>query len=184
MKNVLLDFPATKRFYLTHPWVFIKDCFRNLRSAWERATKGYCRADLYEMCDWMLDTLGDAFSAFADENFGYPDREPFKDFDSWQAWIRKTANTFHNATDHALEERNEYKEEFDKYLFGLKWSSEPDPEHSTLRTLKMESSLPPDEEKSIRDRYWNRDNELRDERTETLKQTFNEIADNFFDLWI
>ena len=47
--NVLTDFTYSKRYYLTHPLKFFKECYLNIKYAKQRICRGWCWTDMINM---------------------------------------------------------------------------------------------------------------------------------------
>lgn len=61
-----------KRYYLTHPWVFVADFFRAIRLGWQRATRGYSDTDTYSIDFFLIEMLPELFTQYRDNLHGYP----------------------------------------------------------------------------------------------------------------
>ena len=50
----------------------VRDFFRSIKWAWQRATKGYCELDTYGVGDWFLNTLPDMLEFIKENRLNYP----------------------------------------------------------------------------------------------------------------
>ena len=73
MRNVF-DILKTynKRYYLTHPWVFVADFFHAIRLGWQRATRGYNDIDTYSIDYFLIEMLPELFTQYRNNLHGYP----------------------------------------------------------------------------------------------------------------
>ena len=62
----------SKRYYLTHPWVFVADFFHAIRLGWQRATRGYCDTDTYSIDYFLIEMLPELFTQYRNNLHGYP----------------------------------------------------------------------------------------------------------------
>lgn len=112
--NVLTDFPYSKRYYLTHPWKFFKDCYLNIKYAKQRICRGWCWVDMIDMNDYLMEIIPDMLRCMARDSWGYPGREPFETPEKWSAWLYYIAGELEECKEENYEKRNEYYEEYMK----------------------------------------------------------------------
>lgn len=171
--NVFNDFPYSKRYYLTHPWMFFKDCWVNLKNAWMRATKGYCYTDLWNADDWFLEIFPKMLRHLAAEHNAYPGSPPFDTSEKWEHWLIEMAENLEYATSDPDEE-NEYSDEF---MSMMDHCREVRKETGAI-TYELD-----DVGKELRDKYFNRNKELTDLRQEVLEDTMRELGENLRAIW-
>lgn len=92
--NTLTYFPYVKRYYLTHPWEFFKQCWYNLRHAWERATKGYSGLDACEAFSFLLEVIPGLLDEIREANVGYPVNMTEE---RWQSTLEEMSKSFRDA---------------------------------------------------------------------------------------
>ena len=74
----------------------IRNFFRNIKWAWQRATKGYCDWDRWDLDQYYLNVLRLSIREFAEKVHGWPDRE-FETFEDWQNYLYDIANKLDEA---------------------------------------------------------------------------------------
>lgn len=171
--NVFNDFPYSKRYYLTHPWMFFRECWINLKNAWMRATKGYCYTDLWNTDDWFLTVFPKMLRHLAAEHSAYPGSPPFDTSEKWERWLIEMAENLEYAISDPDEE-NEYSDEF---MTMMDHCREVRKETGTI-TYELD-----DAGKELRDKYFNRHKELTDLRQEVLEDTMTELGQHLRCLW-
>lgn len=171
--NVFDDFPYSKRYYLTHPWMFFRECWINLTNAWMRATKGYCYTDLWNTDDWFLTVFPKMLRHLAAEHKAYPGSPPFDTSEKWERWLIEMAENLEYAASDPDEE-NEYSDEFTAMMDHCR---EVRKETGTI-TYELD-----DAGKELRDKYFNRHKELTDLRQEVLEDSMSEISQHLHCIW-
>lgn len=161
-KNVLTDFPMSAGYYLKRPWKFFKELHYNLKYAYQRATRGYCDADWYDMDRWMAYVLPSMFRDLANKGQAYPANERFQTREDWEAWLNAIADMIEQSAEEKLDHKNIYYEE---------WVKQIDIENFQRPNIELE--------KKYMDRY----NELYQESQVKLIKAFTEIGENFYSLW-
>lgn len=123
--NVLTYFPYTKRYYLTHPWRFFRQCWYNLYHAWERVTKGYCGLDVCEMSSFLLELIPNMLDKLKEINVGYPVNMTEE---QWYSTLEEMSKLFRDAvevddsdTTHLAEECNKPREERNPEVMKAYW---------------------------------------------------------------
>ena len=114
--NVFKDFPYRKRYYLLHPHVWIKHALSNLKDAWDRATKGYCGLDLWNMDQWLVEILPQMLRQLARDSHGYPGVEPFETPEKWKNWLVDAAARLETSMLKDFDDRNPYLADYMKLL--------------------------------------------------------------------
>ena len=88
--NNVWYFAYGKRYYLTHPWQWIKEVGYNIRAAWQRATRGWTYMDVWNMDTWFLHTIPPMLRYLAENGNTYPGVEPFDGEygpQRWKDWL-------------------------------------------------------------------------------------------------
>lgn len=67
-----------------HPIHWLRDKLKGFKYAWQRATKGYCEADTWEMFDWYLHVIPSMLTELAENGVAYP-----TSYDDRLEWCRK-----------------------------------------------------------------------------------------------
>ena len=80
-------------------WIYnIKIFFRNFKYAYQRATKGYCDRDLWNLDYYYSNLLHASLLHFADATICYPAFD-FKEFEDWVNYLKEMASHFENIID-------------------------------------------------------------------------------------
>ena len=77
--------------------------FRQFKWAWQRATRGYCDSDVWDLDTFYLDLFYATLIRFADTTNGYPGTDEFPTPESWDKYLRDMAIDFYRA-----QESNDY----------------------------------------------------------------------------
>lgn len=173
-KMNVFSYTYRKRYYLKHPWKFIKETGQNLRAAWHRATLGYAYRDVWELGPQLLEILPPMLHHLEKYHCGTPcdmtDEE-------WTQWLHKMADSIERLQEENWEKQNEYADEFFRVMdekrivkrdehnaLIITWSDEPD-------------------EKEISKKYFERSKELNDEWIMESERIGAELFRNLQKLW-
>ena len=162
-----------KRFYLTHPWKFIKETWQNFRAAWMRATKGYCYRDVWNFCDWLPRVIAPMIRHLGEYGCGYPANEEFKTFEQWRNWLKSVADVLEATLEDEWDGQNEYEELWEKASCALY-------PYSNITTT---NDITKEDAETIRKMYWDRELELSEERIKLQKDALNEIIIRLPQIW-
>lgn len=149
------------KWNVLHPIKYIKAICRGFRAAWQRATKGFCDYDLWDLDSWLLKLLPSALENFVKNNNGYP--FDFKTIEEWNDFLLKMATDFRACQDPEAEDRNEYYEEY------IKQFEEKDGWHR--------------ERTEIDKKYFTRSRELYEEQQRNLEEVFARLAKWLRAIW-
>ena len=175
--NVFKDYPYSKRYYLTHPWVWFKHTFDNFRAAWQRATKGYCNGDVWDVDHHWLRIMPAMLNELAEKGIGYPGIEPFDTPEKWKAWLHVIGKRLEALQDDWAETCNEYEKAYFKAIDEYHTWSYPHPNITTTSTYTDEDI------KELHDKWLNRVNELNELQREETIAVFTELAEHLYQLW-
>ena len=153
--NVLNDWSYSKRYYLTHPWKWVKELFCNLKNAYRRAKYGWAYSDCWNMDSWLLEILPQMLRHMADEGCAYPGYEPFETPEKWEDWLHSMADVLESLQEDNWYSQNEYAKDFH--------IRHNDKELDQLYFLETEN--------------------LYNERQQLLENTFAQLVKNFNSLW-
>jgi len=179
MTNVF-SWPLSRKYYLTHPWQWLSQLRKNVKYAWQRATRGYCDTDVWNMDSWMLALLPPMLRELANDPVGaYPGIEPFETPEKWHYWLLKMAVRFVELQDDWPETRNEYEDEY------LKLADEARVIEKKEDGTVCCNFIFKDEEyaKELREKWYSRIKELRDAQNAATIAAFSELAEHFYLLW-
>lgn len=98
-----------KKYCLLHPWEVVIHKCRDIRCAWQRATKGYCFRDIWSIDRWFMEVFPDMLEELIKVHCGHPGNMTD---DKWVETLKTMAKSFRNANDEKTEFQNPYEEEF------------------------------------------------------------------------
>lgn len=78
-------------------WQNIRLFFRRFKWAYQRATRGYCDFDIWEMDSFYLNLFRESLHELANTTNGYPSDMTFEE---WQKYLHKTAACFYRANEY------------------------------------------------------------------------------------
>lgn len=180
MKSVFI-YSYRWRYYLTHPWNFIKDTMRIIRDIIHRAKYGWTYSDVWNFNSWFLEIIPDMLDYLAAHGNGYPSDDEFPTYKSWQNWLKTQATALRSCSEEGQENQNEYKEEYDAALTQCHLSSKPDPDNPKLRIITFENE--PENMSELTKVYYTRAGQIAQDSSEILKNTMIELADKMPTLW-
>ena len=173
-------FPYRKQYYITHPWKWFKDLYWNIRNFWHRGRYGYAFVDVWNFCDWYPRVAAEALRYLAAHGSGYPGIKPWETPEKWREYLNYLANRLQRCADSQDicwgEERNEYAEDYEKMM--NKAYKETKDGDTILAHFEMT-----DEDKELRDKYFNRVRELAEADEAYDIETFRWIGEDIRRLW-
>lgn len=111
----------SKRYYLTHPWVWFRHVWCNLRSAYWRSKYGFCPGDVWEFGYWFIEIAPQMLKYLAENGCGYPGNDDFPTPESWKNHLLSIANLLENAREDVRDQKNEYYDEYMKHIEEYEW---------------------------------------------------------------
>lgn len=151
------------------PWKYpanwfrnVKLFFRQIKWAWQRATRGYCDWDVWDLEAFYLPLMRDSINKLAEVSHGYPATNDWT-YDSWTAYLKTLADALNDCMADSAE-LNQYWSDFDKMLTNEQEYS--DEEKATLRRC-----------------YYDRERQIADEQQDLLEHTFQKIAKHLKTMW-
>lgn len=179
MANVF-SWPYSRNYYLTHPWKWFAQLWKNLKCGWQRATKGYCDYDVWNMDSWMLELLPPMLRELANDPVGaYPGVEPFETPEKWHYWLLKMAVKFLELQDDWTESRNEYDAEYMRLIDEAKVVEKKEDGSVHCNFIFKDEEYA----KELREKWCSRIKELRDAQNAATVAAFSELAEHFYLLW-
>ncbi len=82
---------------------------RDIKCAWQRANKGFCYRDIWNIDDWFLNIMPEMLEEYVRIHHGYPDGMTDE---QWVEIVNKMASSFRNADEQTTEFVNPYEEEY------------------------------------------------------------------------
>lgn len=173
--NILtvFDYGLRPRYYLKHPFGFIKETWLNIKAAWNRATKGYAWRDAAEMDEFLLHIIPKMLRDIADGD-AYPGNDEFPTYESWQDWCNDLAAKFESVQEENWDGKNEYEDQWHNATLYR----EPHP------NLTMTTTLTDEQYENLRKNYFNRCLELEKERDRIIEECYYSLATHHQYLWI
>lgn len=110
--NTVFTYPYARNFYLRHPFKLIKHFCANIKYAWQRATKGYCTQDTWDIDVWFLKTMPSMLYELAEKGNSYPEQLGFSSRAQWARKLRDIANDLYKCTEEAADQLNEFSEAY------------------------------------------------------------------------
>ena len=77
----VFNYGCSTKYYITHPWKWIKETYYNFKNAWKRAINGYCYPDWCNFDEWFKEIAPSMLRDIADKGYGYPGVKPFDEPD-------------------------------------------------------------------------------------------------------
>lgn len=154
------------QYYMRHPIKFIRDIKYGLRWSWQRITRGYAHADVFNLGFYLSELLPKMLRDLADTAVGYPDG--FETYEEWIEYLRKMADHLENGQENQKVETNQWENLFFEYCCDDKG-----------RTNKM-LTMSKDE---LRDLYFKREKEISDWRHVETKKGLEMMSDVWERLW-
>lgn len=176
--NNVWYFAYGKRYYLTHPWKWIKEAAYNIRDAWHRTTRGWTYMDAYNMDTWFLYTIPSMLRYLAENSHSYPGVEPFDGEEGWQRWkdwLLETADLFDTGLEDWQNKHNEYYDEYIKHLMD-NWEPPKKDENGFLVHKTREFT-------ELDKKYFARAEELMNQGKRNVHEALNRISQQFYFLW-
>ena len=163
----------SKRYYLLHPWIWIKDLFYNCKYAYQRVMRGWSDADAFNLNYWLADILPNMLRYLADD-ISYPGQGEFDTWEKWHNWLVETAANVERLRENAIE--NEWDERFYEESERLRRTK-----HENGAYIFFYEETP--EYKVLKDKWFARAKEIGEYQVGLAARTFAEIGKNFYDLW-
>ena len=99
----------SKKYCLLHPWVVVAHKFRDIHCAWQRARKGYCYRDIWDIDRWFLSLIPNMLDEYIKIHNGYPSEMTDEE---WVDIVQRLSKSFKNADELTTEFVNPYAEEY------------------------------------------------------------------------
>ncbi len=162
---------------LCHPIVFLRFLCRAFKMAWQRAVKGYCNWDLWDMDFWLTHVLPPMLTELAEKGHSYPGREPFETPEKWRAWLNSMASDIASLQNDWADTKNEFAEQF---LSVRNYLQIVEGDKHGLKVIKPNDTP---EVAELRKKWLDRSAELAEQQTEFTIKTFAELGKHLQNLW-
>lgn len=164
--NVFKDYRGySRRWMITHPWLYFKHGYYNLKAAWQRATRGYANRDIWDMDTWFLQVFPAMLKKLSQEAHGHP--VSFNSYEEWTEFLYQLAMDFEKCQDDEGNDENEY---YDDYM-------------KSLDTMRYENGRIIFDNDKISKLYFDRMKETSKERQKLLEDCFDRMAKNLRTFW-
>lgn len=107
--SIFTKTPYGRKYCLKHPQAVIKHKISDIKCAWQRANKGYCFRDVWDIDHWFLNIVPEMLDEYIKVHNGYP---PDTTDEQWVETINKMAKCFRNANKFTTEFVNPYEKEY------------------------------------------------------------------------
>ena len=178
-KNVLTDFPYRKSYYITHPWVFIRDCWDNLRGAWYRITRGIAPVDLWNFDTHLENLIPYGLRWLAEHSHGWPQSEEFPEYEDWENYLRKLADEWEYAFQENVGDKNE-NEYYDEFHALWKENGISYKDKDGFICHRIEENP---ETLEIRTKYFAREEEIAQQHMSLQHECFTKLEHIWGSLW-
>lgn len=159
----VFQWPYRTRYYLTHPWKWFSQLWRNIKAAYHRIRYGWCSWDVWDWDSWFCSTTSSMLRYMTDHGSAYPGSEPFDTPEKWHDWLYEMAHKIERLQyDDWMEDNNEYSKEYIE-SFENDWYSE--------------------RQEEIRKKYYARCGEIHKTRQQMLEDFGKEFFKHFDCLW-
>lgn len=173
----VFQWPYTTHYYLTHPWKWFSQLWKNIKAAYHRIRYGWCSWDVWDWDSWFCSTTPSMLRYMADYGSAYPGKEPFDTPEKWHDWLYETAHKIERlGYDDWAKDNNEYSEDYERTFEDEKYEkTHPNgPFLTTTYDARKEE---------IRKKYYARAKEVHETRQQVLED-FGRSFFKFFDyLW-
>lgn len=166
--NIKIFFRNTKQF------------FKNIKYAWQRATRGYCDWDVWELNTFYTELIRDTLKHLAATSSSYPGRGDLDTPEKWEAWLNETAQLFDNSIERSFEDyqvyKNKYEDEYSK--LPNRFTTEELP-NGMYRLINNDT----EEEKKLLNKYFNEELNIYKLRDRDKNKALERLREHWWELW-
>lgn len=152
--------------------------FRSLKCAWQRATKGYCYRDTWDLNHFYTQLFIDSITSFKHILHGAPSDlydEKNDSIEKWENYLDEMVLHFYNSLEENEVQKNEFAEEHAR-LCPFVMGRTKDGELTYIRNTSPEAV-------EIDKKYWEREVEIAEWREAQLNKGLDMLKERFYDLW-
>jgi len=177
------------------PWSYCKNWFknihqffRNIKWAWQRATKGYSDRDTWNLDCYYLQLFYHTLKHLAKYTHGYPGVGEFSDdqggYEAWQKYLSDMADHFENAQEWNPEikinsEIDDLWENMESYVSSCYFKELDDKHYSTLEYEYTDE----DAYNKAKDKWLSKEMNAYEYREAEKNIAFDMMKEYFFHLW-
>jgi len=165
--SLLFTKPLCRRYRIDE---IIRNLFYDLKNGWQRANKGYCDRDLWDVSSWFLRTMPNLLAEFGENQQGYPGTITFEE---WESILKEMAFKFTEATD-----KCSYQNKYDD-TFPLGFNFEPVGDH----LCKMVDLPMSDDEKENKDLWFEEELKIDEYKNKNFEEGIDLFKKWFWNLW-
>lgn len=173
-------------YNLTHPHKVFMHWMRDIQCAWQRANKGYCFRDLWNVDLWFIEIMPQMLQEYKNNKHGYPSE--LESEEEWDNILDQMISHFKEANSETTTFVNLYEEEFCEKVLPI-WMSqfknpEKDPDVKDCYILKSVSEMDISEElKELYAKYHDAENKKRQFIEDNKKKALELFVKYFDNLW-
>ena len=164
-----------KRYYLTRPWKWFKDLWRNIKDVCMRARYGFTWSDVWNWDHWFLHTTPNMLRYMADHGSAYPGQPPFETPERWHDWLHEIADLLETGNEEWQDAHNKYYDEYIKEL-SKKWQPWKPDENGMYH-------VPTPKRTELDDKYFARSKELAEQGEANVRRAMYLLGEHFFNIW-
>ena len=169
------SFICNKRYYLTHPWKWFKDLWRNIKDVCMRTRYGFTWSDVWNWDHWFLHTTPNMLRYMADHGSAYPGHPPFETPERWHDWLYEVADLLETGNEEWQDAHNEYYDEYIKEL-SKKWQPWVADEDGMYH-------VPAPKRTELDDKFFARSKELAEQGDANVRRAMGMLGEHFFNVW-
>lgn len=154
-----------KFYYLKHPLQFFKDCYWNIRNFFHRGKYGFAYSDVWSFDGWFMTIIPAMLRYLKTYGSGFPGVEPYTNRETWEERLEYLASELESGLEQV---KNEYEGEFRDFM---------------EKKVKSGSEEETFQEKIVKRKYFDRELELENQKTERLVKAMTELGKNMNFLW-
>lgn len=152
--------------------------FRSLKCAWQRATKGYCYRDIWDLDHFYTQLFIDSITSFKHNLHGAPSDlydEKNDSIEKWENYLDEMVLHFYNSLEENEVQKNEFEEEYRRLN-----PFEIIKNNQGFYTLKENHET---EAIKIKEKWFEREKEISDWRASELNKGLDMLKERFQSLW-
>lgn len=159
----------------------IRIFFRNIKFAWQRATRGFCDQDAWNLNIFYTELFRDSLEYLAKNHYGHPFDMVYDEesgIDEWTIWLNETALLFDQSIDRKYEDfqyfPNKYEEEHSKSLEGMEFRKLPN---------GCSELVFPNEDKELSDKFFDEQTRIYHLRKACRDKGIDRLKERWDNLW-
>lgn len=147
----------------------IKQVFINIKYAFQRATRGYCDCDTWDLDAFYTDLFIESLKHFIEYSDCYPDE--FGSFENWQAEINKMIDLFEHSREDAF--KNEFEDAWRETFKS----------NGDLDECLEKINHPNNEQEELRKKFFAKEKENYEQAEKNKNEAMDMLKKYFYNLW-